>query len=183
MARRVSSEPWSTDFVIEEPEFGPFVRSSTEPSSTGLDGREMHRFGETFIGVVRDPAVGISVTRKWMRPGQSEMVMYSDTRPAFSALTSFYIDNTILQVLESLDNGTLPFAWQSEHEGFVGLKEMSNGEAPGRYQAQWIYNRFESVPPAGRLLWRTEGRPEPLPDFDQESEENRMGWGLAIRKD
>ena len=98
---------------------------------------ERERFARLLMGLVRDRAIGEcdrlargSVQgpsgKRW-----AEVIAQKSPQGALSELIPEIVDQTLFQLLDAIDNGSLPLQWQGDDDSVEPLREIGHSEMAG----------------------------------------------------
>jgi hypothetical protein len=102
---------------------------------------ELQRFAELLMRLVRDKSIAACDTRAAGRiggpTGQRWKAQITDerTREAVRALIPEIVDAVLFRLLNALDQGDLPLAWQAEDGSFADLYTLGTSEMAGWFMA------------------------------------------------
>jgi hypothetical protein len=99
--------------------------------------QDLRRFAESLVRLVRDPAIATCdrfLSRGYTGPGSERWRRCAEDahcRDALSALIPDIVDQVLGAMLNSVDNGDMPLAWQRGDRSFVPLEDLGRGEMVG----------------------------------------------------
>jgi hypothetical protein len=106
------------------------------------DRAELQRFAEMLMLLVRDQAIGDCDALAARKMGGEDgkrwrnLLSHSGARDAVRELIPDIVDQVLFRLLNGLDQGDIPLAWQREDGSYVDLYDLGRSEMAG-----WLLSR------------------------------------------
>lgn len=99
--------------------------------------QELQRFAESLMTLVRDRAIEACdqlASGDMVGPDGDRwntQLVAADTRDAVVALIPDVVDQTLFELLNSIDNAELPLGWRKSDGSFISLTDLGSEETAG----------------------------------------------------